>query len=56
MSLSIREVQIKTILRFYLPRSEWQSSRKHNNNNKTPTSGKYAGKKGPLYTLGGNIN
>jgi hypothetical protein len=51
-SLAIKEIQIRTKLRFHFTPLEWLSSR-----TKTTTNvGMDMGKKEPLYTVGGNVN
>jgi hypothetical protein len=51
-SVAIREMQVKTTLRFHLTQLEWPSSRKQ----KTINTGKNAGENEPLSTAGVNIN
>jgi hypothetical protein len=51
-SLTIKEMQIKTTLRFHLTWSEWQSSITQT----TTNAGEDVGEREPLYTVGGNIN
>jgi hypothetical protein len=51
-SLAIKEMQIKTMLRFRLTSIEWLSSRTQ----KTTNVGKDMGKKKPSYTVSGNVN
>jgi hypothetical protein len=48
-SLSIKEMQIKTILRFHL--TEIPSSQQQ-----TTNAGENGGGRGPLYTVGRNVN
>jgi hypothetical protein len=50
-SLSIKEMQIKAILRFHLTPVEWPYSRA-----KTTNAGKDVAKQEPLYAVGGNAN
>jgi hypothetical protein len=52
ISLAIREMQIKTTLRFHLTPVTMAIVNKINNNE----SGKDVQKKEPLYTIGGNVN
>jgi hypothetical protein len=52
ISLAIREMQIKTTLRFHLTPVTMAIVNKINNNE----SGKDVQKKEPLYTIGGNAN
>jgi hypothetical protein len=51
-SLSHKEMQIKTTLKFHLAHSEWQSPRKQT----TTNAGEDAGTKEPLHTVGGKVN
>jgi hypothetical protein len=51
-SLAIKEMQIKTTLRFYLTPLEWLPSRTQT----TTNVGQDVEKRKPLYTAGGNVN
>ena len=51
-SLIIREIQIKTTMRYHLTQSEWLLSKSL----QTINAGEGAEKKEPSYTVGGNAN
>ena len=51
-SLIIREIQIKTTVRYHLIRSEWPSSK----NLQTINAGEGVEKREPSCTVGGNVN
>jgi hypothetical protein len=51
-SLAIKEMHIKTTLRFHFLQSEWLSPKKQ----ATINAGEDTGKKEPLSTAGGNVN
>jgi hypothetical protein len=55
-SLSIKEMQIKTTLRFHSLQPEGQSSRKRVRRNAGKDVGNGGGEKEPLHTVCGNIN
>ena len=50
--LNIREMQIKTIMRYYLIQSEWPPSK----NLYTTNAGEDVEKREPSSTAGGNVN
>ena len=50
--LIIREMQIKTIMRYHLIQSEWPPSK----NLQTINAGEDVAKRKPSYTVGGNAN
>jgi hypothetical protein len=50
-SLPVKEMQIKTTLRFHLTQLEWPYSKA-----KTTNAGEDAAKQGPFYTVGGNTS
>ena len=52
MSLIIREIQIKTIIRYHLSRSEWLLSKSP----QTINAGETVEKREPSYTVGGNAD
>ena len=51
-SLIIREVQIKTTMRYHLPQLEWAASE----NLQTTNAGEGVEKREPSCTVGGNVN
>ena len=51
-SLIIREMQIKTAMRYHLIQSEWLSSER----TRIPNVGEDVEKREPSYTVGGNVN